>query len=61
MKDKISHVFATLVATAIFTFAGINSAWAAPLFIGYYTDWGRWHKPAYTVDKVPYHKLNKGL
>ena len=38
MKDKISHVFATLVATAIFTFAGINSAWAAPLFIGYYPD-----------------------
>ena len=43
------------------TLAGICSAWAAPLFIGYYPDWGKWHKPAYTVDKVPYEKLTHVL
>ena len=41
--------------------AGISSAWAAPLFIGYYPDWGKWHKPAYTVEKVPYEKLTHVL
>ena len=39
----------------------MSSAWAAPLFIGYYPDWGKWHKPAYTVDKVPYDKLTHVL
>ena len=46
---------------AIFSLAGISIAQAAPLFIGYYPDWGKWHKPAYTVDKVPYNKLTHVL
>ena len=46
---------------SILAFIGISSAWAAPLFIGYYPDWGKWHKPAYTVDKVPYEKLTHVL
>ena len=49
-----------MFATALFI-AGVSSAWAAPLFIGYYPDWGKWHKPAYTVDKVPYDKLSHVL
>ena len=40
---------------------GICASWAKPLFIGYYPDWGKWHKPAYTVDKVPYEKLTHVL
>ena len=43
------------------TLAGFCAAWAEPLFIGYYPDWGKWHKPAYTVDKVPYEKLTHVL
>ena len=46
---------------AIAAIAGVSSVWAAPLFIGYYPDWGKWHKPAYTVDKVPYDKLTHVL
>ena len=49
------------LATIILAVAGVSSAWAAPLFIGYYPDWGKWHKPAYTVDKVPYEKLTHVL
>ena len=40
------------LAGLAFAFAGFSTASAAPLFIGYYPDWGKWHKPAYTVDKV---------
>ena len=50
-----------IVAGLAFTIAGVYSAWAEPLFIGYYPDWGKWHKPAYTVDKVPYKKLTHVL
>jgi len=49
------------IAFSILAFAAFTSAWAAPLFIGYYPDWGKWHKPAYTVDKVPYEKLTHVL
>ena len=52
-RVKISKMF----TVALLGIAGISTAWAAPLFIGYYPDWGKWHKPAYTVDKVPYNKL----
>ena len=48
-------------ALSILVFAAFCTAWAAPLFIGYYPDWGKWHKPAYTVDKVPYNKLTHVL
>ena len=48
-------------ALSILAFAAFCSAYAAPLFIGYYPDWGKWHKPAYTVDKVPYNKLTHVL
>ena len=48
-------------ALSILLYAAFCSAWAAPLFIGYYPDWGKWHKPAYTVDKVPYNKLTHVL
>ena len=48
-------------ALSILAFAAFCSTWAAPLFIGYYPDWGKWHKPAYTVDKVPYNKLTHVL
>ena len=48
-------------ALSILVYAAFCSAWAAPLFIGYYPDWGKWHKPAYTVDKVPYSKLTHVL
>ena len=61
MKNRISHAFVAFIASSLFTLAGISSAWAAPLFIGYYPDWGKWHKPAYTVDKVPYNKLTHVL
>ena len=44
-----------------FALASACMAWAGPLFIGYYPDWGKWHKPAYTVDKVPYEKLTHVL
>ena len=43
------------------TFAACIPAFAAPLFIGYYPDWGKWRKPAYSVDKVPYDKLTHVL
>ena len=59
MKNKVSHAIKTFAA--IFTLAGISVAQAAPLFIGYYPDWGKWRKPAYTVDKVPYEKLTHVL
>ena len=49
------------IALSILAFAAFCSAYAAPLFIGYYPDWGKWHKPAYTVDKVPYEKLTHVL
>ena len=49
------------IALSIFVFAAFCSAYAAPLFIGYYPDWGKWRKPAYTVDKVPYNKLTHVL
>ena len=49
------------LALSFFAITGATSAWAAPLFIGYYPDWGKWHKPAYTVDKVPYDKLSHVL
>ena len=61
MKNKISHTFAIFIVSSLFALAGICSAYAAPLFIGYYPDWGKWHKPAYTVDKVPYNKLTHVL
>ena len=48
-------------ALSILVFVAFCTAWAAPLFIGYYPDWGKWHKPAYTVDKVPYNKLTHVL
>ena len=48
-------------ALSILVFAAFGTAWAAPLFIGYYPDWGKWRKPAYTVDKVPYNKLTHVL
>lgn len=48
-------------ALSILVFAAFCTAWAAPLFIGYYPDWGKWRKPAYTVDKVPYNKLTHVL
>ena len=50
-----------ILAITAFALAGVCSAWAEPLFIGYYPDWGKWHKPAYTVDKVPYEKLTHVL
>ena len=49
------------LAGLAFAIAGFSTASAAPLFIGYYPDWGKWHKPAYTVDKVPYEKLTHVL
>ena len=49
------------IALSILACAGFCTAYAAPLFIGYYPDWGKWHKPAYTVDKVPYEKLTHVL
>ena len=49
------------LALSFFAITGATSAWAASLFIGYYPDWGNWHKPAYTVDKVPYDKLSHVL
>ena len=49
------------IALSILAFAGFCTAYAAPLFIGYFPDWGKWHKPAYTVDKVPYEKLTHVL
>ena len=49
------------LALTILVFAAFCSTCAAPLFIGYYPDWGKWHKPAYTVDKVPYEKLTHVL
>ena len=49
------------IALSILSFAAFCTAYAAPLFIGYYPDWGKWHKPAYTVDKVPYEKLTHVL
>ena len=49
------------IALSILAFAAFCTAYAAPLFIGYYPDWGKWHKPAYTVDKVPYEKLTHVL
>ena len=49
------------IAFSILAFAAFCTAYAAPLFIGYYPDWGKWHKPAYTVDKVPYEKLTHVL
>ena len=55
---KIIHKHIVL---AFFAVVGTCSAWAEPLFIGYYPDWGKWHKPAYTVDKVPYEKLTHVL
>ena len=61
MKNKISHTFAIFIVSSLFALAGICSAYAAPLFIGYFPDWGKWHKPAYTVDKVPYEKLTHVL
>ena len=56
--SKATRKIATIATLAI---AGVTSAWAAPLFIGYYPDWGKYHKPAYTVDKVPYNKLTHVL
>ena len=56
-RVKIRKMF----TAALLGIAGISTAWAAPLFIGYYPDWGKWHKPAYTVDKVPYDKLTHVL
>ena len=49
------------IALSILAFAAFCTAYATPLFIGYYPDWGKWHKPAYTVDKVPYEKLTHVL
>ena len=49
------------IALSILSFAAFCTAYAAPLFIGYYPDWGKWHKPAYTVDNVPYEKLTHVL
>ena len=49
------------LALTILVFAAFCSTCAAPLFIGYYPDWGKWRKPAYTVDKVPYEKLTHVL
>ena len=49
------------IALSFLTFAAFCTTYAAPLFIGYYPDWGKWHKPAYTVDKVPYEKLTHVL
>ena len=49
------------IALSILACAAFCTAYAAPLFIGYYPDWGKWHKPAYTVDKVPYEKLTHVL
>ena len=58
-KKFLPHTFVAFIA--IFALAGISISQAAPLFIGYYPDWGKWHKPAYTVDKVPYNKLTHVL
>ncbi len=49
------------IAFSILACTAFCTAYAAPLFIGYYPDWGKWHKPAYTVDKVPYKKLTHVL
>jgi chitinase len=49
------------IALSILACTAFCTAYAAPLFIGYYPDWGKWHKPAYTVDKVPYKKLTHVL
>ena len=49
------------IAFSILACTAFCTAYAAPLFIGYYPDWGKWHKPAYTVDKVPYEKLTHVL
>ena len=49
------------LALTILVFAAFCSTCAAQLFIGYYPDWGKWRKPAYTVDKVPYEKLTHVL
>ena len=48
-------------ALSLLALAAFSTSWAAPLFIGYYPDWGKWRKPAYTVDKVPYDKLTHVL
>ena len=56
----MSHKIGT-TTTLFFALALACTAWAEPLFIGYYPDWGKWHKPAYTVDKVPYEKLTHVL
>ena len=45
----------------LFALAGATVAWAEPLFVGYYPDWGKWMSPSYTVDKVPYAKLTHVL
>ena len=34
---------------------------ASPILAGYYPDWGKWEKPAYPVDKVPYEKFTHVL
>ena len=58
----LSRIFRkNILSSLAFAIAGISTASAAPLFIGYYPDWGKWHKPAYTVDKVPYEKLTHVL
>ena len=59
MSNK--NLYKKLLASLAFAIAGFSTASAAPLFIGYYPDWGKWHKPAYTVDKVPYEKLTHVL
>ena len=46
---------------SLLTLAAFSSAFAAPLFIGYYPDYGKRRKPAYPVDKIPYEKLTHVL
>ena len=41
MNYKISATTALFFALAF-----ACTAWAEPLLIGYYPDWGKWHKPA---------------
>lgn len=59
--SRLSTLSLAKTLAAFLIFASACSAWAEPLFIGYYPDWGKWHKPAYTVDKVPYEKLTHVL
>ncbi|MCQ2098552.1 MAG: glycoside hydrolase family 18 protein [Fibrobacter sp.] len=63
---KLATFFRTLFLGLLALFSAIYAQGNAPstekkILAGYYPDWGKWNKPSYTVEMIPYGKLTHVL